>query len=129
MAIALTRVDDPSQLRPLSFAALDALCDDLRAVVAVVGDGALTGGLAYEALNNIGVRSERVVVVLNDNGRSYAPTVSRLFGLDGTAFGFFEALGFDYEGPIDGHDLVALEAALHRAKAHQRPVVVHVHTI
>ena len=97
-------------------------------VVAVVGDGALTGGLAYEALNNIGVRGERIVVVLNDNGRSYAPTVSRLFGPDGAAFGFFEALGFDYEGPVDGHDLAALEKTLERAKTHARPVVVHVHT-
>jgi 1-deoxy-D-xylulose-5-phosphate synthase len=49
-----------------------------RRVVAVVGDGALTGGMAYEALNNLGHSRRRVVVVLNDNGRSYAPTVSQL---------------------------------------------------
>jgi 1-deoxy-D-xylulose-5-phosphate synthase len=49
-----------------------------RRVVAVVGDGALTGGMAYEALNNLGHSGRRVVIVLNDNGRSYAPTVSRL---------------------------------------------------
>ena len=49
-----------------------------RQVVAVVGDGALTGGMAYEALNNLGHSGRRVVVVLNDNGRSYAPTVSHL---------------------------------------------------
>src|SRR5580698_9605665 len=49
-----------------------------RSVVAVVGDGALTGGMAYEALNNLGHSGRRVVVVLNDNGRSYAPTVSQL---------------------------------------------------
>jgi 1-deoxy-D-xylulose-5-phosphate synthase len=49
-----------------------------RRVVAVVGDGSLTGGMAYEALNNLGHARSRVVVVLNDNGRSYAPTVSRL---------------------------------------------------
>jgi 1-deoxy-D-xylulose-5-phosphate synthase len=49
-----------------------------RRVVAVVGDGALTGGMAYEALNNLGHSGKRVVIVLNDNGRSYAPTVSRL---------------------------------------------------
>jgi 1-deoxy-D-xylulose-5-phosphate synthase len=49
-----------------------------RRVVAVVGDGALTGGMAYEALNNLGHSGRRVVVVLNDNGRSYAPTVSQL---------------------------------------------------
>ncbi|HUC35613.1 MAG TPA: 1-deoxy-D-xylulose-5-phosphate synthase [Acidimicrobiales bacterium] len=49
-----------------------------RRVVAVVGDGALTGGMAYEALNNIGHSSCPVIIVLNDNGRSYAPTISRL---------------------------------------------------
>jgi 1-deoxy-D-xylulose-5-phosphate synthase len=49
-----------------------------RKVIAVVGDGALTGGMAYEALNNLGHSGARVVVVLNDNGRSYAPTVSQL---------------------------------------------------
>ncbi|MHB8246141.1 MAG: 1-deoxy-D-xylulose-5-phosphate synthase N-terminal domain-containing protein, partial [Acidimicrobiales bacterium] len=49
-------------------------------VVAVVGDGALTGGMAYEALNNLGHSSSRVVIVLNDNGRSYAPTISKLSG-------------------------------------------------
>ncbi|HEY2214563.1 MAG TPA: 1-deoxy-D-xylulose-5-phosphate synthase, partial [Acidimicrobiales bacterium] len=49
-----------------------------RSVVAVVGDGALTGGMAYEALNNLGHSGRRVVIVLNDNGRSYAPTVSHL---------------------------------------------------
>ena len=52
--------------------------DGERRVVAVVGDGALTGGMAYEALNNLGHSRRRVVVVLNDNGRSYAPTVSQL---------------------------------------------------
>ncbi|MBF6555304.1 MAG: 1-deoxy-D-xylulose-5-phosphate synthase [Acidimicrobiales bacterium] len=49
-----------------------------RRVIAVVGDGALTGGMAYEALNNLGHSGKPVVIVLNDNGRSYAPTVSRL---------------------------------------------------
>ncbi len=49
-----------------------------RHVVAMVGDGSLTGGMAYEALNNLGVSGQRVVIVLNDNGRSYAPTISRL---------------------------------------------------
>jgi 1-deoxy-D-xylulose-5-phosphate synthase len=49
-----------------------------RHVVAVVGDGSLTGGMAYEALNNLGHSNQRVVVILNDNGRSYAPTISKL---------------------------------------------------
>ena len=49
-----------------------------RRVVAVVGDGSLTGGMAYEALNNLGHSGSRVIIVLNDNGRSYAPTISKL---------------------------------------------------
>ena len=49
-----------------------------RRIVAVVGDGSLTGGMAYEALNNLGHSGSKVIIVLNDNGRSYAPTVSRL---------------------------------------------------
>ncbi|CAN5818394.1 1-deoxy-D-xylulose-5-phosphate synthase [soil metagenome] len=49
-----------------------------RRVVAVIGDGALTGGMAFEALNNLGHSGRRVIIVLNDNGRSYAPTISRL---------------------------------------------------
>ncbi|HEX7095320.1 MAG TPA: 1-deoxy-D-xylulose-5-phosphate synthase [Acidimicrobiales bacterium] len=110
-------------------------------VVAVVGDGALTGGVAWEALNNIGYRSLPVVVVLNDNGRSYAPTVSRLFESlsplrlnpltrDGLREPppFFDALGLGYMGPIDGHDVQALEAALRDAAAMNGPVVVHVLT-
>ena len=57
--------------------AVEARGEDRR-VVAVIGDGAMTGGMAYEALNNLGHSGRRVIVVLNDNGRSYAPTVSRL---------------------------------------------------
>jgi 1-deoxy-D-xylulose-5-phosphate synthase len=110
-------------------------------VVAVVGDGALTGGLAYEALSNIGWRGLPIVVVLNDNGRSYAPTVSKLTeslsplrvasaGGDGHAVGpaFFEALGVGYQGPLDGHDIGALESGLRDALASGRPAVVHVLT-
>ncbi|MCU1352553.1 MAG: dxs [Acidimicrobiales bacterium] len=51
-----------------------------RQVVAVIGDGALTGGMAYEALNNLGHTGRRAIIILNDNGRSYAPTVGRLSG-------------------------------------------------
>ena len=118
-------------------------------VVTVVGDGALTGGMAYEGLNNIGWRGLPVVVVLNDNGRSYAPTVSRLTealsplrvagrpAREGDAEGgdaprsgpsFFAALGVDYHGPLDGHDVAALESGLRDALASGRPAVVHVLT-
>ena len=97
-------------------------------VVAVVGDGSLTGGVAYEALNNIGFTQLPVVVVLNDNGRSYAPTVSKLCGPDGTAADFFSSLGFDYVDPTDGHDIAALEVALTQSATSSRPIVVHVLT-
>ena len=58
--------------------ARDLGTDPHRHIVAVIGDGSLTGGMAYEALNNIGHGGRRVIMVLNDNGRSYAPTVSNL---------------------------------------------------
>ncbi|GLW04529.1 1-deoxy-D-xylulose-5-phosphate synthase [Streptomyces lavendulae] len=110
-----------------------------RAVVAVIGDGAMTGGLAWEALNNLGTARDRpVIVVLNDNGRSYAPTTGALAThlralRTGTRAGerrnVFTDLGFTYFGPVDGHDIPALEAALRSARALERPVVVHVHTV
>ncbi|WP_114257627.1 1-deoxy-D-xylulose-5-phosphate synthase [Streptomyces sp. Go-475] len=141
-----------------------------RCVVAVVGDGALTGGMAWEALNNIAAAKDRpLVIVVNDNERSYAPTVGGLADhlatlrtsagyeaflqrgkeiLTGVPFagrtlydalhgakkglkdfltpqGLFEDLGLKYVGPVDGHDLVALETALRRAKGFPGPVVVH----
>jgi 1-deoxy-D-xylulose-5-phosphate synthase len=104
-----------------------------RAVVAVVGDGALTGGMAWEALNNIGMaRGRPIVVVLNDNGRSYCPTVggvaAHLADLRaGRRLGrtIFEQLGLAYIGPVDGHDLPGLEAALRAALDAATPVVVH----
>ncbi|MFT7836116.1 1-deoxy-D-xylulose-5-phosphate synthase [Saccharothrix sp. BKS2] len=101
-----------------------------RRVVAVVGDGALTGGMAWEALNNLAGARHPVVVVLNDNGRSYAPTAGGLAGhlaelRAGRGPALFEALGLPYLGPVDGHDAVAVERALVEAVALGRPVVVH----
>jgi 1-deoxy-D-xylulose-5-phosphate synthase len=58
--------------------ARDLGADPHRHIVAVLGDGSLTGGMAYEAINNIGHGDRQVIIVLNDNGRSYAPTVSML---------------------------------------------------
>ncbi|MEY3147552.1 MAG: 1-deoxy-D-xylulose-5-phosphate synthase, partial [Actinomycetota bacterium] len=52
--------------------------DKHRHIIAVIGDGSMTGGMAYEALNNLGHSKQRVIIVLNDNGRSYAPTISNL---------------------------------------------------
>ncbi len=98
-------------------------------VVAVVGDGALTGGLAWEGLNNVGHGPRPLVVVLNDNGMSISENVGAVPRmLEAQARSFFEALGFVYLGPVDGHDLGALAAALRDAKASSRPTLVHVRT-
>jgi len=139
-------------------------------VVAVIGDGALTGGMAWEALNNIAAAKDRpLVIVVNDNERSYAPTIGGLANhlatlrtTDGyerflargkemlnrtpvvgkplyetlhgakkglkdviAPQGMFEDLGLKYVGPIDGHDIAALESALARAKRFNGPVIVH----
>jgi 1-deoxy-D-xylulose-5-phosphate synthase len=139
-------------------------------VVAFVGDGSLTGGMAWEALNNIAASDDLpVVIVVNDNGRSYTPTVggvarhlaglrtnpryerilelvkrnvSRAPLIGNAAYdilhgikiglkdmlapqGLFSDLGLKYVGPIDGHDITALERALRQAKQFGGPVLVH----
>lgn len=175
-----------------------------RHIVAVIGDGSMTGGMAYEALNNLGHSGRKVIIVLNDNGRSYAPTISALTvtphvldeldtaeddttrgaladrvadklastltnirlnptyvrrqrrieqflrGIPGVGKqaersveavkaavreflqppGFFEALGVRYIGPIDGHDVKAIEKALRSAEQRvaEGPVLLHVVT-
>ncbi len=141
-----------------------------RHVVAVIGDGALTGGMAWEALNNIAIaKDSRLVIVVNDNERSYTPTIGGLAtaltrlrtnphyeqvldmvkkrlnavpGVGGHAYdalhavkkgmkdalapqGLFEDLGLKYVGPVDGHDLAAMEEALTQAKKFGGPVIVH----
>ncbi|MBP2400767.1 1-deoxy-D-xylulose-5-phosphate synthase [Streptomyces syringium] len=113
-----------------------------RAVVAVIGDGALTGGMAWEALDNIAAAPGRpVIIVLNDNGRSYAPTTGALARhlalLRGagaqqsqvTGANVFTQHGLAFIGPVDGHDIPALENALRRARSLHSPVVVHVVTV
>jgi 1-deoxy-D-xylulose-5-phosphate synthase len=141
-----------------------------RHVVAVVGDGSLTGGMAWEALNNIAAdHTRRLVIVVNDNERSYSPTVGGLAhhlatlrttrgyerflewgkqvlgrtpvvgpplydalhgvkkGLKDVVApqGMFEDLGLKYIGPVDGHDIEAMEHALTRARGFGGPVLVH----
>ena len=141
-------------------------------VVAVIGDGAMTGGMAFEALNQAGHLGNRLIVMLNDNGLAISPSVgalSKLFyrlrldrryhrakeeaqhvitklpmgprvwqagarvkkGFKGLIIPsiFWEELGFSYIGPIDGHDIAELEAALAQAKEYSnRPILVHVIT-
>ena len=141
-----------------------------RHVVVVVGDGALTGGMSWEALNNIATAESRnLVIVVNDNERSYSPTIGGMatylstlrvtrgyekfldWGKDvlqrtpvvgGPIYdtlhgmkkgikdiiapqGMFEDLGLKYIGPIDGHDIEAMEKALVKAKAFGAPVILH----
>ncbi|MGN6302769.1 MAG: 1-deoxy-D-xylulose-5-phosphate synthase [Angustibacter sp.] len=144
-----------------------------RHVVAVIGDGALTGGMAWEAINNIAVDKDLpLTIVVNDNERSYAPTTGGLaqhlatlrttrgyerflaWGkqtlgrtpvVGGAMYetlhgvkkglkdivapqGMFEDLGLKYVGPVDGHDIEAVERALRRARSYGGPVLVHVIT-
>ena len=114
-----------------------------KRVVAIIGDGALTGGMCWEALNNIGAAPDRpVIIVLNDNGRSYSPTVGgiarHLADLRQSTMGqsdmrqsevdrhtLFEDFGLACLGPVDGHDIAEVKGALRRAEGLRRPVVVH----
>ena len=130
---------------------------DPRKVVAVIGDGAMTAGMAYEALNHAGGIDPALdfLVVLNDNRMSISENVgglSRLFDRNGARHRapsgtadyprwedqwagmfqpstLFEAMGFAYSGPVDGHDLPALLAALTRAKGQRGPQLLHVVTV
>jgi 1-deoxy-D-xylulose-5-phosphate synthase len=104
-------------------------------VVAVIGDGALSAGMAYEALNNAGAAGTRLVVVLNDNDMSIAQPVGAL--RDHLALlrrgaarrsNLFTALGFRYVGPVNGHDLEDLVAALRSVRGSPGPVLLHVVT-
>ncbi len=98
-------------------------------VVAIVGDGALTGGLTFEALNHAGASSWPIKLVLNDNGMSISKNVGAVEQmLRQGPRAFFEAMGFSYLGPVDGHDLEALAEVLGAARRCQRPVVVHART-
>lgn len=141
-------------------------------VVSVIGDGAMTGGLAYEAMNNCGVQKRRMIVILNDNNMSIAPNVwalsnyfselfasptvqkirSHIWELTGklddlgdrlrvlahrvegglkavvTPGMLFEALGFRYFGPINGHHIGNLVKMLRSVKEMPGPVLLHVIT-
>ena len=141
-------------------------------VVALVGDGALTGGMCYEALNDAGQSNTRMIVVLNDNDMSIAQNVGavsryltrlrlskgyiamkrgvrsrlerlpkvgpplyrfleKLRNLVKSLFvddKFFDALGFKYMGPVDGHDLKQLIRVLKRARTYDEPQLIHVVT-
>lgn len=104
-----------------------------RQHIAVIGDGALTAGLSFEALNHAGVSGTNMTIVVNDNNMSIDPNVGGLTRLfadhKGDAAKYFEALGLKYYGPIDGHDLPALLQAVEELKALDFPKVLHVKTV
>jgi 1-deoxy-D-xylulose-5-phosphate synthase len=100
---------------------------ECRRVVAIIGDGGATAGMAFEALNHAGEIAAPLRVVLNDNGMSIAPTVGGL-SRTGRARELFGALGLRYIGPVDGHDLSALLPALTRLRDAAGPAVLHVRT-
>lgn len=106
-------------------------------VVAVIGDGSLSGGEAYEGLNNAVEAGTNMIVVVNDNEMSIAENHGGLYKnlrelreTNGMAENnFFKAIGFDYVYVGDGNDTTALVAAFRSVKDSPRPVVVHIHTI
>jgi 1-deoxy-D-xylulose-5-phosphate synthase len=105
--------------------------------VAVIGDGALTAGLAFEALDHAGELGADLLVVLNDNGMSISENVgalcrhlaSRGHGPVQDVDGFFDALGFNYRGPVDGHDLPLLLSEIRRLQGIPGPKLLHVRTV
>jgi 1-deoxy-D-xylulose-5-phosphate synthase len=101
--------------------------------VAIIGDGALSAGMAYEALNHAGGSNADLLVVLNGNGMSISPSVGALCAsfagkAPASARELFTALGFAYSGPVDGHDLPALLEALAQQRAQRGPRLLHVLT-
>ncbi len=114
----------------LGMAQAHALGGDEGRAVAIIGDGALTGGLIFEALNTAATSGVPLTVVVNDNQMSISENVGAISRLlqGPEARAFFESLGFTYLGPVDGHDLHALIEALGEAKRARLPVVVHART-
>jgi len=96
-------------------------------VVAVIGDGGATAGMAFEGLNHAGELGVPLRVVFNDNGMSIAPTVGGLHR-SGRKRDWFESLGLRYLGPVDGHDVDALVPALEVLRDAEGPAVLHVRT-
>ncbi|ANS42762.1 sodorifen biosynthesis 1-deoxy-D-xylulose-5-phosphate synthase SodB [Serratia plymuthica] len=105
-----------------------------RRCIAVIGDGALSAGLAFEAMNNATLDPDLpLLVILNDNDMSISPSVGalqqHLVALQGgESASLFSTLGFDYSGPVDGHDLATLIPALERLRDRRGVQLLHVIT-
>lgn len=104
-----------------------------RRAVTIVGDASVVNGLAMEGLNAAGTLDRQLLVVLNDNGKSISEPqgsiAQRLAAQDPLAHDWFRAFGLEVVGPVDGHDLGALEAALAEVSRRDHPVLLHVKTI
>jgi 1-deoxy-D-xylulose-5-phosphate synthase len=98
-------------------------------VVALIGDAAMMNGLALEAINHLSYTKSKVIIVLNDNEMSITSPIGgfQKCGFDSVAK-LYEDMGFKYVGPIDGHDLKALDEALSEAKKSDRTVLIHCKT-
>jgi 1-deoxy-D-xylulose-5-phosphate synthase len=98
-----------------------------RKHIAVIGDGALTGGMAYEALNHLGTSDLDILLVLNDNEESIDQSVGALHEFQSYQT-FFESLGWGYSGPVDGHNIALLTKHFKREKHNTGTRVLHVKT-
>lgn len=99
-------------------------------VIAVIGDGALTGGMALEALNDAGTSNTNLIIVLNDNEMSIEKNTGGLArALEVSPSSMFENLGYTYLGPVDGNDIVSLERTFKEAKKIKGPILIHCKTI
>lgn len=106
-------------------------------IVAIIGDGSLSGGEAYEGLDNAAVLDSNIIIVVNDNDMSIAVNQGGLYAnlkllrdTQGKAeCNFFKAMGFDYRYLDNGHDIEALVALFEEVKDINHPIVLHIHTI
>lgn len=105
-------------------------------IISVIGDSSFSNGLALEAINNLATLNNKVIVILNDNEMSISKPVGGIHNMlhkidknEQLSLNWFESLGIDYLGKIDGHNIKALEEALEKAKNNEKSIVVHISTI
>jgi len=104
----------------------------IRQHIAVVGDGALTAGQAFEGLNNFSVSNTNAIIILNDNNIGIDPNtgaINRHFNTIDSENNLFTNLGIHYTGPVDGHDVLALVYQLEKLKRQSAPRLLHIKTI
>lgn len=116
----------------LGFCAARDRLGENRHVIAVIGDGSLSSGMAFEALNAAIETTPRLIVIVNDNGMSISPAngalEAHLRGQGGPSGAWFTALGLQWLGPVDGHDMDAVLAVLRAARDADGPVAIHMRT-